>query len=803
MTAHNLPSQPTTFIGRENELAEIASLLYDPGCRLLTLVGPGGIGKTRLSLAVAYDVLDEFPDGVCFAPLQPLTSPDFIVPTVADALHFAFYGEQDPKSQLLSYLRDKHLLLVLDNFEHVMDGAGLLPEMLEAAPGVKLLVTSRERLSLREEWVVDVRGLPYPEQDAGDSREDYDAVQLFMQHARRAGYTAAETDTPSIIDICRMVEGIPLAIELAAAWVRAMPCAAIAREIERSLDILTTTTRNAPEKHRSMRAAFEHSWKLLTEEEQAVFRKLAVFRGGFTREAAEQVAGASLPTLAALVDKSMLRLDANGRYSLHELLRQFADDQLEHFGEAEAARDAHCVYYTAFLQRLAADLKSANQIRALNEMEEELDNVRMSWGWAVEQSRDREILQSLDSLGLFYQIRSRFHEGEETFGMAVRRFGENETLVLGQVLTLQGMFTHFGGQTRKGQRLVLRGEPILRRMGFHQTTGMLFGAQNFRPDILHDYEMIKPLYHDCLAIFRQTGDMWRTAWALHGLSKSAYRSGYYADAQQLQEESLATFRAIGDRWGSTWALNTLGDWAVWRGEYHEARQFFEESLLINQEVGDVGGVAWSQGRLASIADSLDEIEVFRNYVAEIMKARLGFGLSWLFADHEIYLMARWLEAQGQTERAVEMFSFCQSNTDILHLDEIQVKAARRLESLQAELPPDVFAASVRRGEVSDLETMSSTVLKQLALLDEQQDSDVRDSTRYVTAENQSPSEPLSARELEILHLIADGLNSREIAQHLTLSVGTVRWYLKQIYSKLDAHSRAQALARARELNLLA
>jgi predicted ATPase len=223
-----------------------------------------------------------------------------------------------------------------------------------------------------------------------------------------------------------------------------------------------------------MHAAFEHSWKLLSEEEQTVFRKLSVFRGSFIREAAQQVAGALLHTLAALVDKSLLRVDMNGRYSLHELLRQYAAYQLENAGEADAARDAHCAYYAEFLRRLARDVKGVNQIRALDEIEAEIDNVRLGWRWAVEQSKEHEILQSIDSLAYFYQIRSRFHEAAETFGMAVKRFGDTENEVLGQSLMLQAWFSFFENNARIGRELLLRGEPIMRRLGFHKMMPLLF-----------------------------------------------------------------------------------------------------------------------------------------------------------------------------------------------------------------------------------------------------------------------------------------------------------------------------------------
>jgi predicted ATPase/DNA-binding CsgD family transcriptional regulator len=807
MPTYNLLSQPTPFIGRENELAEIADLLATPTCRQLTLVGPGGIGKTRLAIEAAHAIVDsplhiwrEGGGEVYFAPLQPLTTPDFIVSAIASALKFNLFGEGDPKTQLLHYLRDKHLLLVLDNFEHLLDGADLLPEILEYASGVKLLVTSRERLHLREEWVLDVRGLPFPQQ--GDSLDTYSATQLFVQHAHRAGYAIVDTDSPAIIHVCQLVEGMPLAIELAAAWARYMPCAEIARQIEGSLDILATNLRNVPDKHRSMRAVFDTSWKRLTGTEQAVFRKLSVFRGGFTCEAAEQVAGASRSALAALVDKSMLRVATNGRYDLHELMRQYADDQLERSGEAEAIRDAHCAYYAEFLEQLAADLKSANQIKALNEIEGELDNVRVGWRWAVAQGKEYEILQSLDSLALFYQIRSRFQEAAEAFGMAANRFADTENAVLGQTLMLQGWFAYQGGQRQKGRELKARGASVMRQIGFHGTMAMLFGSLNVRTDDAGDFQMLQQSYEDCLAIFRRTGDSWKTAWVLYGLGRLAYWFGKYQEAERLLQESLAIFRAIGDRWGSVYPIHTLGDWAMWRGDYRESRRFFEESLLINKEIGDIAGVAWSQSRLASIADSLEEFGTSIKYLAEILRIRFQFGSSWGSYEDELYLMARWLEAQGQHERAVEMFAFV-NNSDILPFYELGGKVAQRLDILKAELPPEVFAVAVQRGEASNLETMALALRTQLAAWDEENTLAPSDAANDLPAEKQPLIEPLSERELEILHLIADGLNSREVAEHLTLSVGTIRWYLKQIYSKLDAHSRSQAIARARELHLLA
>jgi predicted ATPase len=276
---HNLPAQPTPFVGRDKELAEIADRLGDPACRLLTLIGPGGIGKSRLALQAAATHLEPFRDGVYFAPLASLSSIEFLVSRLADALKFAFYGQESPKSQLLNYLREKSLLLLIDNFEHLLEGAPLLEEILMIAPGVKILVTSRERLHLQWEWILEIEGLEFPESEEVERVENYSAIRLFQQTARRlhARFSLANEKT-AVVQICRLVEGMPLAIELAAAWVRAMPCAEIARQIEHNLDLLSQPVQHIPERHRGVRAVLEHSWHILSNEERNVFMKLSVFQ---------------------------------------------------------------------------------------------------------------------------------------------------------------------------------------------------------------------------------------------------------------------------------------------------------------------------------------------------------------------------------------------------------------------------------------------------------------------------------------------------------------------------------------------
>lgn len=282
----NLPIPLTSLIGREHELQMVIQQVQDPACRLLTLTGPGGVGKTRLALEVAHRLHDIFDDGVCFVSLVGISASEFIIPAIIDSLGFIPSGALDLKAQLFHFIKDKHILLILDNLEHLLNGIELLDELLEHAPQVKLLTTSREQLNLRAEWAFEVQGLPVPSHIEMENLESNSAAALFIQRARQVNVNFIPTteDLSAVRRICKLVDGMPLALELAATWVRMLSAREIAHEIERNIDFLTTIGRDVPQRHRSIRAVFEHSWNLLTEEERRILRQLAVFRGGFTRD---------------------------------------------------------------------------------------------------------------------------------------------------------------------------------------------------------------------------------------------------------------------------------------------------------------------------------------------------------------------------------------------------------------------------------------------------------------------------------------------------------------------------------------
>ncbi len=394
----SLPYQSTSFISRKSELAQIADYLAAPERNLITLTGPGGIGKTRLALEAAAQ--SELP--VYFVPLQPLTQPENIVTAIINELPLQLYDSTNPQSQLLSYLENKQLLLLLDNFEHLLQGVSLVETMLQAAPTVKLLVTSREPLNLQAEWQIAVKGLSYPEKN--QSTADLSSVELFAERARNVKPDfELETEKDAVYGICSLVRGMPLAIEIAARWVKFQPCTRIQDDL---LD-LENRLRDVPERHRSMRAVFNQSWRLLFENERQVFQSLAVFRGGFTVDAASTITGATEQQLANLVDKSVLQRMSADRFTMHELLRQYAEEHLHQDHEAHRqTSQQHARYYLEYLQTRFDSVRGARQRSAILEVATEVENVRVAWQWVIKNDKALPTYAAPYTMAMFFNIKA-------------------------------------------------------------------------------------------------------------------------------------------------------------------------------------------------------------------------------------------------------------------------------------------------------------------------------------------------------------------------------------------------------------
>ena len=435
---HNLPRAMTPFAGRERELAALAELIADPQIRIITLTGPGGIGKTRLAQEAAWNEIDQhlhFADGVFFISLAPIKLAEEIVATLATTLHFHFQiPRQRPRNetqQMLDYLRGKQLLMVMDNFEHIPDGSRLLNEICVQAKDIKFLVTSRERVKLRGVQHFPLLGLEIPSQQetAGDVLERYPAAQIFLNIARRSvhDFKLSPGDAEHLIRICQLVEGLPLGLELAASWVGLLPLSSIATELEQSLQLLTTEYHDVPERHRSMQATLDVSWKRLNAEQKQGFRELTVFRGGFTRPAAMEITGMTLPLLVTLVNKSWLSYDLErDRYSIHELLRQYGAEKLTTDTINEQAVQArHSAYFCHYLNERESDWFGARQQDVVMEVQEEIDNIQRAWLWAATHGAVDLLAQGLESLCRFYRWEGRMKDGQHACRSAREGLSKN------------------------------------------------------------------------------------------------------------------------------------------------------------------------------------------------------------------------------------------------------------------------------------------------------------------------------------------------------------------------------------------
>jgi predicted ATPase/DNA-binding CsgD family transcriptional regulator len=627
---HNLPSAATSFVGREEETAQIIALLNDTDCRLVTLVGPGGIGKTRLALEVVARQLDEFTDGVFFVALQPLTSHEEIVPTIANTLEIKLQSNiTSPHQPVFDFFREKSVLLLLDNFEHVLEGVQIVPDLLASAPDVKILITSRESLNLLEEYLFDVGGLPFPShgtEGCTRSRDSFQAVKLFADRADQICPNFSLVGTlPDVVDICRLVEGMPLAIELAASWLKTLSCQEIAKEIQQGLDVLATTMRNVPERHRSISATFNVSWKSLNHAERKVFGRLSVFRGGCTPEAARTVAGANRWTLRSLTDKSFIRRDVTrGRYDFHELLRQFGEHELEKSaGDVESCHARHGAFFAELLARHRDNIVSSRQLEMMRELEPELDNIRKAWRWAVDHSQIDDILKSVHTLAYFHVFRGRFLEEAEAFEKAVHRLDSkapdrSRLLAMAVLLSYLGWIYIRIGEYERTEASFQRSRLLYQLaheappvgLGTEPLTGLAMLAC-----IQGEYDEAVRLGEEVCRVSEERKDPLNRALGLYAIMSAYFHQGRYEAARELAELWLIESRESGGLWNLADPLNSMGNISRVMGKYAQAMNYYQESYEIRQTFNDPQGMAAARnfmGMTAVLAG--DTVAARRHYL---------------------------------------------------------------------------------------------------------------------------------------------------------------------------------------------
>lgn len=596
-----LPGAPpllwsTPFIGRHEEMRRAHELLAESPCRLLTILGPGGIGKSRLAFEAAQRLSRHFPDGVHIVPLGGVIIPEFVTLAIGSALGLSFFGSREPVQQLVSLLDAKSTLVILDDFDRVLEGADLIARILVQTRGPRFMVTSRSRLNLHGETLLSLLGLELPPDPSTPDAGDYDAVRLFREHARLLGEheSVGDAELPDVVRICQLLDGVPLGIEHAARWVRALPCAEIAREISRDISLLATDERNVADHHRSMHAVFERSWRTLPEPLRILLARTSVFRGGFRRDAVEQIAGMDLPALAALVDRSLVQRSAPLRYQVHQVLRAFLAGKLATYeGEPARTMERFASWYLELLEGADHGVRGGDP-EALASLDAELDNLYAAWEWALHATALSTADRMLEPLSSFLTLRAWHQAGEKICRDAVRALdgleGSNaKDRLLARILARHGAFTYRLGDRPATRALLERSRALQVKVGAREHLPFTLRHLALVANSQGASEEARALYEEALALCGEYKDRRMEAYVLGDLGIMAQEAGDYAAAKDLHARSLALHREEGNAAGVISTLNCLGTVCRSMGELEPAGAFFQESLAASSRAGNRRG----------------------------------------------------------------------------------------------------------------------------------------------------------------------------------------------------------------------
>jgi predicted ATPase/DNA-binding CsgD family transcriptional regulator len=710
---YRLPSPPTPFVGRREELVQIKQDLSSTN--LLTLSGPGGIGKTRLALQAASELVADFEDGCCFVALAPIRSSDQIVPRIAEALNLPLATHQDPLRQLLRFLKDKKILIVTNNFEHVLEGVNIVNEILAASPGVKILATSREKLNLTRETNISIGGMKHMVQLGFKDISQNDAASLFIQRAKKVSpeFDPTPEELSQIENICWAVQGMPLAIELAAAWLHVLQVEEIAEELTRGLDILTTETRDIPERHRSIRSVFDHSWSLLGTSEQEIVKRLSVFRGGFTRSAAQKVSSATLNQLASLANKSFLSHDPDsGRYGIHEMLRQCAQELLEENPEEYLlAQQLHAEYFAAFMQERWGGLRSKHQNQLLIEVEEDIENIRIGWQFAVEQKDPDQIWQFIYSLWFFHFIRWWNQQGMNLFGNAVDALAgdHREEIAAARALSMafQSFFMGWVGYPDRAYRLADQCVNLLEKLPYPDALALAYRSLNLSLYFLNRYSEFSESVKREMEVASTVPDQWFLNYSLFAVGMGALIIGNYEEAKRVAQANLQTYEEIGDLAGSTMPLIVLGHDALVHEDYSDAEMHYLKCWNRSREVGFPYSMQTSSKYLGKVYLALGDISNAYFYLREGLKISNDIGFVRDIVNL-FYEFARLRAVEKNFEGAIELLGLViqhPASQEARWLEgRIRDNAKDLLGELEGKVSPQCFSAALERGRSLDLDT---------------------------------------------------------------------------------------------------
>lgn len=831
---HNLPAQPAKLIGREDELEKAQSLLV-AGLRLLTLTGPAGVGKTRLALAIAEAASaggSRFPDGVFFVDLSSLRDPGMVLASVAEALHVYDSAAEPPELRLQHHLRGRRMLLLLDNFEQVLEAGIQLSGLLALCPLLAILVTSREPLRLRWEQELPAQPLALPEstqlQDLAVVAQSA-AVALFVERARavRPDFTLTPENVRAVVQICTRLDGLPLAIELAAARSRLLAPQSMLERLERRLTLLVGGARDLPVRQQTLRAAIGWSYDQLSPQEQALYRRLGIFSGGCSLEGATMVAGEAgepaetmLDRLGTLLNKSLLyrdeRGDAEPRYRLLETIREYALEQLAEAGEQEETQRRHAAYYLALAEESQSKHVGQEQLWWLNRLEQEHSNLRAALGWLAEREETDACLRLAAALCRFWDVRGYLSEGRGWLERPLANAGAVSAETRARALSAAAVLAFRQGDYAAAQSLYEHGLALFRQLGDRERVAMALNGLGLIARSQGDYSAARGLHAESLATWLQLGNHYGAAMVRNNLGMVRLCQGDLNGAEALFEQSLVAWRRVGNLYGAAMAVHNLGLVAHERGDHRSARLRYQESLGMRRSLGDRSGIATTLASLGySMLQECDDREA-GSYFRESLTLRHQLGDS--FGLGECLLgMAQVAVAQGQRLRAVRL----SAAGDALRrpsgpsLPSRSASQERGLASLRAELGGPAFGAAWDEGAQMTLIQAIDDALNEgaddaatpspgetpIVLHPDHTEHTVHDAMEIARTTAQNSANRLTERELDVLRLIRAGLSNRAIAGELVLSERTVVNHVSHIFAKLGVESRTAAAAFAHRQGL--